>query len=389
VRRRVPTGFLLALAFQTLICAAASSEETAEEHFRKAAALAREGEIDHAEREYLAGLRLEPNSFAACNNLGVLYFQNSQFNLAVKAFTRAADLHPKDGEVEFNLGLAYYKTGDHARAIPHLLAANNSSHALDSHFLLGACYFAEGQWEKSIQELAAYRSQVPNNPEMLFMLQHAYSYIGDPKSALAAATELLKSYPDSAFAHQILGEAYDKEGDEEQAIQEFQRAVDVAPNLPQLHFLLGYVYWRWKHYAEAIAPLEAEVHLEPSFAESYFYLGDIALRNNETERALSFFGKALSLDPSYSEAIFGLGKAYLQAHRTSDAISALRKAEAQMQDSTELHYRLGRALIQAGRPEEGNKELERVKEIDAAENQRMQKTLNGVPVGEHLRKPHM
>jgi tetratricopeptide (TPR) repeat protein len=366
---------------------ASSANGDAEAHFRKAATLAQQGKIEYAEQEYIAGLRISPQSAAAYNNLGALYFEQQQFTRAADAFGKAGRLLPGDNEIAFNLGLSLYKSGDAAGAISHLEQGQRSHHALDAGLLLGMCHFATHQWRQSIDTLEQYRKHAPDNPQVLFILEQAYAFAGDSKSSLDTATELLKSHPDSSYTHQMLGEAYDRDGDVEHAAEEFRQAIAAEPTAPQLHFMLGYVYWRWKRYPEAVAPLEAETRMSPGFAASYFYLGDIAFRKKDTVSALAFFQRALNLDPSYNDARLGLGKSYVQAGKLSEGIGTLRKAEVALEKTAEVHYWLGRALIQEGRREEGQKELGKVRELSAVQNQKMQETLNGAPVGERLQSP--
>jgi Flp pilus assembly protein TadD len=363
---------------------ATTPNQDTEACFRKAAALARKGDIDEAERAYVAGLRIAPQSAAAYNNLGALYFEQRQFARAASAFRNASRLLPSDPEVAFNLGLSLYKLGDDTAAIPHLIDGQKSSHAVQANLLLGICYFATRQWNKSIDALEKYRKQDTGNAQILFMLQQAYARAGNQESSLAAATELLKLHADSPYTHQMLGEAYDRDGDVDHAAEEFQLAIAADPSAPQLHFMLGYVYWRSKRYGEATAPLKRETQINPGFAPAYFYLGDIAFRTEDTAHALAFFQKALRLDPSYNEANVGLGKCYVQAGRLAEGTAVLRKAEVGLEKTADVHYWLGRALIQQGRKKEGEQELARVRELNATQHQ---DKLNGAPVGETIGAP--
>ena len=56
-----------------------------------------------------------------------------------------------------------------------------------------------------------------------------------------------------------------------------------------------------------------------------------------------------------------------------------------------MHYWLGRALIQEGRKQEGEQELAKVRELNAAQHlgqlQPMQDKVNGAPVGETMQAP--
>jgi tetratricopeptide (TPR) repeat protein len=364
----------------------ARSDSSADLHFRRGVELAARGDLNAAEQEYLAGLKISPQP-AAYNNLGVLYFQKQDFPRAASAFGSAHELQPNDPEIAFNLGLALYKSGRTSEAIPPLIAGAASSHAIDAHYLLGACYYSQKQWEKSIAELERFRSSEPNRPQALFILALAYRYAGKPAASLDAASLLLKSHPESPFTHELLAEAYDKDGQPDKAIAEFQKAIAASPQIPELHFMLGYVCWRWKRYDQAIVPLEEEVRINPGYAAAYYYLGDIALRQNDNARALRYFQQTLRLDPSYREAELGLGKIYFKTGQFQDAVAALEKAKPGLDDTTELHYWLGRALIEAGRQAEGRQELARVSKLNQTQHRKMEELLNGVPVGERQQTP--
>src|SRR5438309_11685778 len=90
----------------------AASPDTADEHFARAGKLGQEGKLAQAEAEYQTGLKLRPDDTQACNNLGVLYFQQRKLPQAIAAFERARQLDIHNAEVAFNLGLALYQSGN-------------------------------------------------------------------------------------------------------------------------------------------------------------------------------------------------------------------------------------------------------------------------------------
>jgi tetratricopeptide (TPR) repeat protein len=381
----VATVFCASLLVALAALAKSPPALSAAEHFQNAAKLAEEGKPRDAQREYLLGLREDPKSFSAYNNLGVLYFGEQDFEHAAAAFADAHRLQPEDTEITFNLGLAQYKAGKPRMAIPLLHASLRSAHAADAHFLLGSCYFVTGSWKDAIAELEEFRALYPARPDVLFMLANAYHYAQRPEPSLQAAKELLQAYPDSPFTHEILGEAYDRAEQPENAIEEFKAAIVSSPEAPELHFVLGYLYWRWRRYDEAAEPLQAEIRINPRFPQPFFYLGDIALRQDSHTEARVWFERALALEPAYDEARLGLAKVMAHQNQLADAIGLFRMAERGLPGNTELHYWLGRSLIRAGRAEEGRKELAKVKELKAAEQRKAQNALNGVPVSERLR----
>ena len=139
----------------------AATPDTADEHFARAGKLGQEGKLAQAEAEYQAGLKLRPNDTQACNNLGVLYFQQRKLPQAIAAFERARQLDVHNAEVAFNLGLALYQSGKARRAIGYLEdALRGGAHADETHYLLGVCWFELKHWRRSATELELDRKSV-------------------------------------------------------------------------------------------------------------------------------------------------------------------------------------------------------------------------------------
>jgi len=135
-RRPFPAFCALLLTVSIL----AGSSKSADEHFRRANQLLREGKLAEAESAYLLGLKIDPKAYHAYNNLGMIYFQNGDYRRAAESFRQACLLRPEDPEINFNLGLAFVRSADYERAIPHLrLGAGLKEHAIDAHYLLGIC----------------------------------------------------------------------------------------------------------------------------------------------------------------------------------------------------------------------------------------------------------
>ena len=205
-------------------------DQRAAKHFERAGVLAKEHKLPEAEREYRAGLEIDPSSVTAYNNLGVIYFESGDFRRAADAFLQARRLRPGDADINFNLGLAFYKTGNCKDAIAPLAAgAASPQHMADAHYLLGACHYERKEWQTSIQELETARKAHPDDEKILFLLFNSYRNIGDRTQSLHAAAQLLESHPDSAFMYEMLGEAHDAAGQPREAEREFEH-IPMRPN---------------------------------------------------------------------------------------------------------------------------------------------------------------
>ncbi len=67
------------------------------------------GELEKAVKAYARALELEPNSFEACNSLGILFGKLGKIEDAVKSLESAIRIKPDNGGALANLALAYWQ----------------------------------------------------------------------------------------------------------------------------------------------------------------------------------------------------------------------------------------------------------------------------------------
>ena len=82
-------------------------------------------------------------------NLGLVYYEQEEFESSRKSFARAADLSPEDMDILFNLGLTQKKTGDLEGAIvSYLRILETDPKSIDTLYNLGGCYKDIGRMKK-------------------------------------------------------------------------------------------------------------------------------------------------------------------------------------------------------------------------------------------------
>jgi tetratricopeptide (TPR) repeat protein len=131
------------------------------EDLLRANELGKEGDVAFARRDYYAALikfleasRLNPNSYALLNKLGIAYSQLKYYNDAGTAFHRAILLNRKFAYAYNNAGTVYFATGDRNRAEKYFKKAIALQHdAASFHINLGTLYFEKGKYEKGMAEL--------------------------------------------------------------------------------------------------------------------------------------------------------------------------------------------------------------------------------------------
>ncbi len=112
----------------------------------------------------LESVNKDPNDFDSLVNLGNLYYDGQQFSSAIQYYERALALHPDNPDVRTDMGTAYWYTGNA---------------------------------EKAVVAMEASLKYRPNHPQTLFNLGWVrWQGKQDPKGAIAAWEQLLKTNPD-------------------------------------------------------------------------------------------------------------------------------------------------------------------------------------------------
>jgi len=87
------------------------SRQEAIELFRQASHLHENGEFDKALLKYRESIEKDNTLFAAWNNMGQLFMQQSNYADAVASYKVASDLQNTDPRPDYNIGLAYQTIG--------------------------------------------------------------------------------------------------------------------------------------------------------------------------------------------------------------------------------------------------------------------------------------
>lgn len=128
-------------------------------HYFRASCFYVIGEVDAAEREYVAALELGPDEAQVLNDLGYLWIENGErIDEAFAMVERAALLQPDHGHIIDSLGWAYYQLGDYERAVQELeraaeLEPGNATanfHLGDAYWQVGRRLEARFQWQRAL-----------------------------------------------------------------------------------------------------------------------------------------------------------------------------------------------------------------------------------------------
>ena len=149
------------------------------------------GKNADAEKHLRASIELQP-TYAAYNNLGVLYYTQRRWAESIAMTRKALEINASDWSAWLNLGLAYEWLGrkrDAADAFHNELArleeiAKIKPDDADVQIALGVLYSRQKLREKAVADIEAALAQSPRDPAVLVSAGEAYENLGDRTRAL-------------------------------------------------------------------------------------------------------------------------------------------------------------------------------------------------------------
>ncbi len=361
---------LLVSPYIHLTAAFQAPADLIERHYKAARDLHASGKLVEAEAEYRAALG------AAYRSLGKVFLAEGEYQKAVKAFDRAATDGVASETILIDQATAYFYTGQYEKAIDPLkraLVANPKS--LDGHHLVGKAYFMLRQFDKAATELDIALKMAPGDFDISYTLALAHLKQQQLAPARQILTKLLRKLGDRAEVHNLFGRAYRETKHYDEAIEEFKKAIAQDTKLARAHYNLGLTYLL-KDGAlalkEAAEQFRIELSVYPDEFLAVYNLGLVCVVERKYEEAVNLLEKASRLRPQNPDVRLFLGNAYHGLSQFERAIESIKKAmelnpllDKISAHAAEAHFLLGQSLVRVGRVEEGERELERARELKA------------------------
>jgi tetratricopeptide (TPR) repeat protein len=199
--------------------------------------------------------------------------------------------------------------------------------------------------------------QFSHDPEVLYVLTHAYSDL-----AARAASELATTAPTSIPALEMDADAAEQQGKWDQAEKDYRKILEQNPRYPAIHFRLARLILSKPNppsdFAEqAKKELQQELEIDPANAGAEYVLGELARQAQELPGAEQHFSKATQLDPNFADAYLGLGMVLLAEKKYPEAVAPLERAVKLQPANPAGHYSLATAYARTGRKEDAEREF--------------------------------
>jgi tetratricopeptide (TPR) repeat protein len=208
--------------------------------------------------------------------------------------------------------------------------------------------------------------QFPHDPQVLYILTHAYSDL-----AARAARELATTAPTSIPALEMDADAAEQQAKWDQAEKDYRKILEQNPRYPEIHFRLARLLLSKPSpppdfVEQAKKELQQELEIDPANAGAEYVLGELARQAQELPGAVQHFSKATELDPNFAGAYLGLGMALLAEKKYPEAIAPLEQAVKLQPANPAGHYNLATAYARTGRREDADREFALQQKISGA-----------------------
>ncbi|MCD4717234.1 MAG: tetratricopeptide repeat protein [Desulfobacterales bacterium] len=257
---------------------------------------------------------------------GLRFLTTQRYDLAIKAFSEAIEVNPRNAVAYCNRGVARFFTGDHEKAIADFTSAVK----INPGYTEAYCNRG-GLWAKK----------------------------GDHEKAVSDYTKALEIHPRYPVAYCGRGIAWANSGEYERAIADFTMALEINPRYADAYCNRGASRFLRKDYDQAIADCTKAVHIDPGYAVAYLNRGRAWLSKKDCARAITDFEKALDINPNYAEAGNQLAWTLAVCHddRYRNGAKAVDVAKKVTEVNPEEGFRatLAAAYAEAGRFEDAIK----------------------------------
>src|SRR5436305_1565828 len=173
------------------------------------------------------------------------------------------------------------------------MAAQSSAETRKQAGVLGVrCSLAVDDREAALEFLRLLNKQFSTDPDVLFVVVHAYSDL-----STRTAQYLARTAPQSIAAHKLNAEALEMQGKWEPAQLEYEGILKQDPNARGIHFLLGRSLLSRPDAgpdatARAREEFLKELQIDPSNGGAEYILGELARRDQNWDEAISRFSQA-------------------------------------------------------------------------------------------------
>src|SRR5882724_5394883 len=191
----------------------------------------------------------------------------------------------------------------------------------------------------------------------------AFLLAGESLAERQTQTRPAAASREDAYRANNIGVALLEQFKHKEAAEAFRNALKIDPKLNLAHINLSIALFNVPDLPAAQREAQSAAALAPEAPQPYYILGLIAKLQSKPDEALAAFQRVLKIDPNDVGTNINVGQLYSQQRKYPEAIAAFRLALAAEPYNATALYNLGQALLRGGQRDEGQKAIERFKQL--------------------------
>jgi tetratricopeptide (TPR) repeat protein len=267
-----------------------------------------------------------PNHFDALHLLGVIAYQNRDYERAVQLISKAISINPKVASPYYNRGNALKELG----RLEEALVSYDEAIALEPNFAeaysnRGSALKELGRFEEALVSCDRAIALNPSFAECHYNRGNALKELKRFEEALASYNKAITLKPDFAEVYSNRGNALKELNRLEEALASYNRAITLKPDFED-YCNRGITLKELNRFEAALASCDKAIGLRPDFAEAHYNRGIVLKGLGRLEEALLSYEKSIALKPDFADACNNMGSVLKQLGRLDEARTALLKA---------------------------------------------------------------
>jgi tetratricopeptide (TPR) repeat protein len=272
--------------------------------------------------------------------LGVLLASRKHYKAAELELELANALQPETFEILHNLGLAYLREGEAAKAALTLdRALKLKPDSPETMGLLAEVYSAQARPVDALELLVRAHKLAPQNTDIIFLMARVSMTQNYFEDAIPLLESGVKIAPERADLYAALGESYFMAGKAEKAVEVFKKLIELDPSARSYAFM-GLSYRHLGRFPEALKYFQEGLKQDPHNASCLFNIGYIEERQGNYAQAEETFQQALRSSPDFSGALLELANLRTKDGKFAEAAELLRRYVKVSQDAATGYYKL-------------------------------------------------
>jgi tetratricopeptide (TPR) repeat protein len=369
-------------------------------HLGLGAALSRLDQMDAAEAEFIAALRLYPESEVALDWLAKAFITQERYTAAIALLKNATP----DEVLQMDLVIADSKAGNNEEAIQILSRlAQEQPDSASPHSTLATIYTQQNRLEEAAAEFKKAREINPQDDNVNLSYAKVLILLANYDGALPIIKDYLQRHPEAFDGYYLSGVVDRDLGNYSAAKVALEHAIRLDPNHYDARYNLGVALAKSGEPAAARPQLEKAVQLDPSAPEAHFQLasvlralslakegqqeldlyrqstaqktkkdiaatkanqGNALLAKGENQKAVELYKEAVEQDPKNAHMFYNLALALDRQGDYQAEQQALQQGLALDPHFAAAHNQLGYLSLQAGQTDQAEQEFKAAIALD-------------------------